>query len=186
MNFETMPKKALSGFIKIYQVDALTSTRELILEQPNMILNNGSRIIAYSLAGVPNSKIWGMYIGYNNDPSGSFEKLAIEGTYAHPFRVDGYFGYIREPLTFDPTYLSDAGYVDNIVLFSTMITAANSTLGSTLRSGTSSLFEVGLIAALDPSSADKDLVFSRTQFNSITYNSNYNLNIVWGIKTDLS
>jgi len=184
MNFESMPKHTMSGFVKIFEVEPSSGAQHLLVDQPNMILKAGAKIMAYALAGKLNAKIWGMYIGYNN-ASGSFTAPNIDENYSDPFKSSVDFGYIREPLTFEPTYLSDAGYEDNIVLFSTMVTSANETVGASLETDVSKLFEVGLVAAMDPTTAAQDLVFSRTQFNSIVYNANYNLNIVWGIKIDL-
>lgn len=184
MNCEKVTSKQLSGFIKIARIDPNTGETTTLVDKSNMLMKAGSTLIAYCLSGKPNANIWGMYVGYNNSV-GSFDLPAVDSGYSVPFLDTGLYGYIREPLTFEPTFLSTTTYTDNVALFSTMITSANNVLGADLVDGTSKLFEVGLVAALDRTSAAKDRVFSRTQFNNITYNANYNLNIVWGIKIDL-
>lgn len=175
--------KSISGFVKIWKSSPITGKSELVVDQPNLILANGAKLLAYALGGKENAKIWGMYIGFNNDGMGSFIRPTIDIAYSHPFSTfSGDFGYLREPLTFSPHYLSDTGYADNTALFSVMVTSANSIAGAQFEHGVSRIYEVALVGALDPNNSSKDIVFSRTGFNSVLYDSNFNFTITWGIK----
>ena len=174
--------KALAGFVKIWQVDPSTGKSSLIVDKPNMILKGGAKVIARALGGDPQAKIWGMYIGYNNTEFSLSDAPAITVDYSNPF--NGFtppFGYLREPLTFTPTYMSSAEYDENTVLFSTMITSAQSA-GGAIFSEDSRIYEVALVSAGEANSAIKDTVFSRTNFNPIRYNASYNFTITWGVR----
>lgn len=178
----------LAGFVKVWRTDVKTGEAVLLVDKQNKILKQGAKIISQLLGGKPESKIWGMYIGYNNDPS--YTLLAaptIDVDYSYPFLQfaedpESSFGYLREPLTFTPNYLSSTDYEDNTVLFSTMITSANSVGGAAFTTGVSNIYEVALIAAPTTDNKTKDLVFSRTNFNPIQYNSSYNFTITWGVR----
>lgn len=172
-------EKALSGFIKIWKNDPITGENTLVVDKPNMILKGGARIISHLLGGQAEAKIWGMYIGYNNTEE--FNKPTIDQDYSSKFSsYTGAFGYLREPLTFSPSYMSSEGYDENTVLFSTMITSATKAGGADFNSD-SRIYEVALIAATTDSPTG-DIVFSRTNFNQIQYNSNYNFTITWGVR----
>jgi hypothetical protein len=173
----------LSGFIKIHQVDPISGESTLLVDKKNMILRGGAKLIAHALGGSNTAKIWGMYIGYNNDPAfdiGQAKGITVD--YANPFSgFDGYFGYLREPLTFTPTYLSSTNYTENTVLFSTMVTTATKQGGADFNEN-SKIYEVALVSAEDSTVAERDTVFSRTNFNPIQYNSSYNFTITWGVR----
>jgi hypothetical protein len=174
---------ALTGFVKVWKTDVLSGETELLVDKKNMILKGGAKLIAYALAGKPMSNIWGMYIGYNNG-DGEFDKPSIDIDYNYKFsdyQAEDNFGYLREPLTFTPSFLSSPGYTDNTVLFSTMITSA-SAAGGAVFDETSRIYEVALVAVEDPTSTVRDTVFSRTNFNPIKYDSNYNFTITWGVR----
>jgi hypothetical protein len=175
--------KSISGFIKVWKSCPVSGKSELIIEQPNLVLYGGASLMAYSLASKPNSGIWGMYIGYNNNQT--FVPPTIDVSYSQPFSsfsADRGFGYLREPLTFTPNYLSDAGYKDNTVLFSTMITSSTAAGGAPFLDGISNIYEVALVGAPDPPNSNKDIVFSRTGFNTVRYDNTFNFTITWGIK----
>jgi hypothetical protein len=183
-NTETLSvPQALAGFIKIHQVDPASGESLLLVDKQNMILRGGAKLIAHALGGDTNAKIWGMYVGYNN--SEGFTKTdspAITVDYANPFSgFVGDFGYLREPLTFTPTYLSSPSYTENTVLFSTMITTAFSAGGAVFNTD-SKIYEVALVAIEDAANPNRDTVFSRTNFNPIQYNSSYNFTITWGVR----
>jgi hypothetical protein len=149
-----------------------------------LILKGGAKIIAHALGGDMSSKIWGMYIGYNNDVN--FDPVtdapAIDVDYTNKFvNFEEPFGYLREPLTFSPSSISSPQYEDNTVLFSTMITSASSAGGAAFGE-TSQIYEVALVAVPSIDSPLADTVFSRTSFNPIQYNSNYNFTITWGVR----
>jgi hypothetical protein len=174
--------KALAGFVKIWKTDIQTGESSLVVDKPNMILKGGAKMIAHALGGKPEAAIWGMYIGYNNTEFSLINAPAITVDYANPFNeFSEPFGYLREPLTFTPTYSSSVDYDENTVLFSTMITTASSAGGAIF--GTDSrIYEVALVSAGDVASAARDTVFSRTNFNPIQYNSSYNFTITWGVR----
>jgi len=175
--------KALSGFIKVWKTDSISGESTLLVDKPNMILKGGANIIARALGGDPLAKIWGMYIGYCNAP-GDFQKPSIDIDYSSPFiNYVGDFGYLREPLTFNPNYLYSAGYEnsENTVLFSTMVTTATKAGGADFNES-SQIYEVALVSVPDLANPGKDTVFSRTNFNPVLYNSNYNFTITWGVR----
>lgn len=176
--------KALEGFIKIWQSDPVTGEVKLLVDKNNLILKGGAKLIAHALGGDDTAKIWGMYIGYNNNPDFDLvtDAPAIDVDYTNRFiNFESPAGFLREKLTFSPTYLSSSQYEDNTVLFSTMITSASSAGGAEFNT-TSQIYEVALISVSDPENATTDTVFSRTNFNPIQYNSNYNFTITWGVR----
>lgn len=171
----------LKGFVKIYRQNISTGASELIVDKSNMILKGGASLLASTLAGDKNSSIWGMYIGYNNEPS--FSKPEISVDYGNPFSLfTEPFGYLREPLTFPATFSSSEGYNNNTVLFSTMITSATKAGGADFENNVSNIYEVALVAAPDISNPIRDVVFSRTNFNQILYDASYNFTITWGVR----
>jgi len=181
-NTETLSvPQALTGFVKIHQVDPVSGETTLLVDKQNMIMRKGATIIAHALGGDAYAKIWGMYVGYNNNEDFTKEQApAITVDYSNPFsdfnEAQG-FGYLREPLTFTPTYLSSPSYSENTVLFSTMITTAFKAGGAIFNTD-SKIYEVALVAT----SPTGDTVFSRTNFNPIQYNSSYNFTITWGVR----
>jgi hypothetical protein len=175
---------SLEGFIKIWQTDPKSGEIKLLVDKRNLILKGGAKIIASALGGNVDSKIWGMYIGYSNDPNFDLvtDAPTIDVDYSNRFiNFESPLGFLREQLTFSPTYMSTTGYESNTVLFSTMITSANSAGGAEFNTD-SQIYEVALISAADPTAALYDTVFSRTNFNPVQYNSNYNFTITWGIR----
>jgi hypothetical protein len=176
----------LTGFIKIHKTEKMSGKTTILVDKKNLILKGGAKIISQALGGLENSKIWGMYIGYSNNPEFNVNENAptIDVDYTNKFSdfsTENDFGYLREQLTFTPSFLSSAGYDNNTVMFSTMITSASSA-GGALFSEDSQIYEVALIAAYEPLNPAKDIVFSRTNFNSIKYDSNYNFTITWGVR----
>jgi hypothetical protein len=182
---KTNLNKAISGFVKIWKTSPITGESQLVIDQPNMILYGGARLMSYALSGRENAKIWGMYIGFNNNQNGVFTRPVIDASYSQPFSglsTQSGFGYLREPLTFTPTYLSDGIYIDNTVLFSVMVTASTSVNATPFLHDVSRIYEVALVGASDPTNSSKDIVFSRTGFNPVKYDTNFNFTITWGIK----
>lgn len=181
----TVPNN-LTGFVQIWKTDKNSGARELVVDKQNMILKGGAQIIAHALAGKPGANIWGMYIGYYNG-SGNVPPPIIDIDYSSPFinYVDP-LGYLREPLTFTPSYMSSPGYeaYENTVLFSTMITTAYKAGGAASAdfNTSSQIYEVALVSAPEATNLTKDTVFSRTSFNPVQYNSNYNFTITWGVR----
>ena len=189
----------MQGFFSIWAVDKATGERTLLRKKKNMILNQGADLVAQALAGVANTNISHMYIGYKNAPDGTFTKPTIDKEYSIPFSGYGTgvtysdFGYLRVPLAYSPSFIAQSGYNSNIALFTTIITTSDSginssvnfidevTAGETLVDP-SQIFEVALVAALDPTGESQDKVFSRAQFEPLLYNPSYNLTITWGVQ----
>jgi hypothetical protein len=173
----------LSGFVKIWRTSPATGEQELLLEKQNLILKGAAKIVTSSLAGLPDSKIHGMYIGFNNNLTGYTPK-AIDTDYTNKFyNYSGDFGCLREKLTFPPTFISSPGYeaFSNTVLFSTIVTTSSSIRGAEFNE-TSQIHEVALFNAPNENDISQDIIFSRTNFNPIVYNSSYNFTITWGIR----
>lgn len=170
----------LTGFVKIWKIDKHTGETALIVDKKNMILKGGAKLIAHALGGDQYAKIWGMYVGYNN--TATFNPPSIDIDYSNKFvSYSAPFGYIREPLTFSPTYQTSLGYDENVVLFSTMVTSATKAGGADFGAD-SRMFEVALVSAVADNDLTKDTVFSRTNFNPVQYNSSYNFTITWGVR----
>lgn len=183
-----------SGFFKIWKVHKQTGARELVIDKKNMILYQGADLMALALAGVKNAKVSHLYVGYKTtaDISG-FVPPTIDKEYSNKFEdYDNAvgledLGYLRLPLAFTPTYLSTTDYENNTVIFTAVVSNNTSSFGGAdfFDSGEatpSHLFEVALVAALDPTGSTKDKIFSRANFEPIVYDSNYNLTISWGIQ----
>jgi uncharacterized membrane protein YkvA (DUF1232 family) len=173
---------AFKGFVKVWKTHKTTGEKKLVLEKDNLILAMGANVLAYALAGQQSSNVSTMYVGYNNNSSFSYP--TIDTAYSQPFNglsIGAGFGYLREPLSFSPNFLSDAGYTDNTVIFTTMISSASAFYGNTFTSGTSQIYECALVVTPTNNAAD-DLVFSRINFSQIEYDDSYNLTISWGVK----
>jgi hypothetical protein len=63
-----------------------------------------------------------------------------------------------------------------------MISSSTAAGGAAFTSGTSRIYEVGLVNAPNPNTSASDIVFSRTGFNNVLYDSNFNFTVTWGIK----
>jgi hypothetical protein len=172
----------LRGFVKIWKVHKVTGEKILVLDKDNTILNLGAGLLARLLSGASGSGISSFYIGFNNNDS--FTYPTIDVAYSQPFNqlsVAAGFGYLRLPLSFPPSFLSDSGYINNTVIFSTIIASATSFYGNDFTSGTSNLYELALVAT-PTSNPNDDIPYARINFNQIEYDSSYALAISWGIK----
>lgn len=175
----------VSGGVWVWQVDPATGKKNLLVKKHNMILYDGATILSKLLAGKPNYKIYGMYVGYENGVVGSVTPKVIDKAYSQPFTPSAYtspYGYLRQPLIYTPTFQSSSPYTDNIPVFTISITSATAAGGAAFTSGDSKIFEVALIAAPVSGDTTQDIVFSRTNFNQIEYDNSFNLMISWGIK----
>lgn len=178
------------GFVKIWKSDPKTGEKELILDKKNTILYSGSDLLAQALSGTPNTGISHMYIGYTNDvntPSAGYT-IAKNAT---SFSTTSPLGYLRVPLTFPATFMSETNYSNNIPVFTVILNGANSyqvTTGSpaTLTNSTSKFYELALVASTDPTGTVNthpgDKIFARVTFDKITYDSSFNLTISWGVR----
>ena len=192
-NIENSPGQKMQGFIKIWAVDPKTGERWLLRDQPNMILYAGADLMAQVLAGVAHTNISNIYVGYQNVASPSnVNPPTIDKAYSVPFANYGSgaysnYGYLRLPLAYSPSFSSEPNYTSNIVLFTTIITTTNNatptnSFKDSTQSPPSQIFEVALVSALNPSNNSLDKVFSRANFSPLTYDSNFNLTITWGVR----
>jgi hypothetical protein len=183
-------KNNFRGFYKIWKVNKTTGEKELLVEQDNLVLYSGADLMAQALAGVKNAHISHMYVGYNN-VSGSFTPTTLDK--ANSIGFDNYgsggystFGYLRLPLSYNPTYIAQTNYTNNIVVFTTIISTTDNSHGSTFVdsvAGTpSQIFEIGLAAEINTGNTNSDKLFSRANFSPIIYDANFNLTISWGIE----
>lgn len=191
---DTSKKLNSSGFVKIWRVNKTTGESELVVSKKNMILYQGSDLMAQALAGVKYAKIAFMYMGYKTtaDIEG-FTPPTIDRQYSNKFsdynNVDGLedLGYLRLPIAYTPSYLATTNYQSNTVIFTSIVSNNSSAYSGAEFLDSSSetpsyLFEVALVAALNPSSSVNDIIFSRADFEPIVYDSNYNLTLTWGVQ----
>lgn len=190
-----------SGFIKVWKINTQTGVSELVIDKKNLILYQGSDLLALALGGVKNAKISNLYVGYTNialEDAWAISPLSINKDYStQPFSAYGssgapfnlHSGYLRLPLSYAPMYqASSSDYTSNQVIFSATIgTNVTATGGEAFQyvqssSSPSHVHEVALAAALDPGNPAKDLFFSRASFTPIPVDQNYNLAISWGIQ----
>lgn len=155
--------------------------KQLIVNQPNLIVNQGADIMANAIVGTSNSAINYFYIGY---ATGTYTPPtpAIGDTCAS-FSSTGNYGYLRLPLAFPASYLNETGYANNAPYFTTFITSGSAAYktGAAFTSGVSTLFSLGLVNAPAPSDHTQDRLFSEITFGPITYDSTYGLAITWGV-----
>lgn len=196
---ELLNTKNFKGFFKIWRTHKETGKTELVIDKPNTILYQGSDLLAYALGGIKYAKISHIYVGYSNyDDGDTFDLPIIDKNYnTLPFSSYGVedgdyvdYGYLRLPLSYTPTYqASSTDYEHNTVIFTTVLSLDASPGGQSAEfqfadnvGSQSHLFEVGLSAALDPTTTTKDQVFSRATFTPIMFDPSYNLTISWGIQ----
>jgi hypothetical protein len=174
------------GFIKIWKSCPITGNSELIIDKHNTIMYTGADVLAMALAGVDNAKISHMYLGYSTTPPGSYSIDKANSV----FLADATHGYLRIPLTFPATFLSNDStrYQNNIAVFTVTLNNATGLLanGSQALTGSSQIYEAGLIAALNPNDTaflhPNDQVFARISFTPVTYDPTFNLTVSWGVK----
>lgn len=187
------------GFIKIWKTHKQTGESELLVSKPNKILYQGSDLLAYALAGIKYAKISHICVGYANydDTDNSFSPPVIDKDYnTLPFSSYGVassyldYGYFRLPLSYSPTFqASSTDYEHNTVIFTAIMSFDAEPSGQSVDFETASnpttqshLFEVALSAALDPTTPNKDQIFSRATFTPIMFDPSYNLTISWGVQ----
>jgi hypothetical protein len=95
-------KKFCSGHVRIWKTPKLESVppyafrreSELLVDQPNLILYQGMDLLARSLVGEKDAKIWGMYVGYQNNAVVTMP--TIDRAYSTPFSsYEGQYGYLK-------------------------------------------------------------------------------------------
>jgi hypothetical protein len=182
------------GFIKVWAVNPKTGDKSLLVDKSNLILNGGADLLAQALAGVSSTGISHIYVGYNTF-DGTFTAPVIDREYSVKFPNYGSgsydtYGYLRLPLAYTPSFIGQTGYDNNVVVFTAIISSAGNAHGADFVSSAdagmgnpaSQIFEVGLVAALDPTSSAQDVVFSRANFTPLLYDPNFNLTITWGVQ----
>jgi hypothetical protein len=135
------------------------------------------------LAGQPHAKISHFYIGYNNNAGFTGTATIIDKTNS-TFLIDANYGYLKIPLTFPASYLEEPNYQHNIVVFTILLANPDPFKqgASPIFNSSSKMFEIGLVAALNPDGNNNDAVFSRAQFTPLQYDPGFNLTISWGIR----
>jgi len=171
-----------TGSLKIWQQPVVGGKPQLILEKPNMVVYQGSDILANTLGGKQNSAISHMYIGFHNGSSFSPPAISKSDTRATYQAFSGNFGYLRFLLSTTPSYFTDTNYSNNNVVFTATVVASASEAGATFTPGTSYIYEAGLVNAQVPTDKAQDRLFSRANFSEIEFVSTYNLIISWAVK----
>lgn len=180
------------GFIKITAFNPKTGDFKTLIDKPNTVVYSGADLLAKALAGSSYSAITNMYVGFNNDagfptsptpPTVNKTDTAQTMIEFYTDNVGDGFGGLRLPLSLIPSYLTtSSSYVNNVVVFTTTVVSATAVAGDAFAAGTSQIYEVGLVAAGASSTVASDKLFSRAQFDPITYVANYNLTINWGVR----
>jgi hypothetical protein len=182
MNFtDDFDASLFKGHIKVYRTHKASGKSELVVNKPNTIVFTGADIMARCLGGEENSAISHFYIGYNNSESFSPPPITLYSKASDFSLFVAPFGYLRLPLSWVPSYFNETNYNSNIAVFSTVIATATASGGAAFTSGTSYIYEAGMIAATDPLDPTQDILFNRANFTPILFNSAYNLTIVWAI-----
>lgn len=172
---------SVKGHVKIWQTHKETGKSELVVDKKNLVLYSGATILSYALSGNPGYSINTMYIGYCN--SGSFTAPTIDLANSQPLNSlnPATFGYLRVPLSFAPSYVSQTNYVNNTAIYTAQISSGTAYFGPTFTSGTSTIYGLALVAAPNPTNGSQDVYFSRLNFSNLLYSSTYNLTISWGV-----
>jgi hypothetical protein len=171
--------RSAKGFIRITRIHPITGKTTTIEYKPNTILYQGADIMAMALAGVQNSPISHFYIAYNDTTGDPFPSYSIQQGNTTMLAGDHY-GYLKVPLTYPASYLSETNYSNNIVVFTVLLSNPGSYAVSPsvpFADGVE-MFEVSLVSA----STNGDKIFSRAQFTPIAFDSSHNITISWGIK----
>jgi hypothetical protein len=177
---------AANGHVKIWTVDKDFKNPVLTFNGDNTIVKGGSDILAAALSGVPNSAITHFYVGYNNDGgfTGSAEPaITISDTIAS-FPTTGDYGYVRIPLSFPASFLTDgSGYTANIPYYTSFLVAGSvfDSYGAEFDNG-SKIFALGLVNAQNSSNNSGDRLFSKIYLSPvITYDTAHGAVITWGV-----
>lgn len=175
-------KPKYQGFIKIWSSNSQTGEKKLLIDKSNTILNQGSDLLAFCLTGKPNSGISHLYLGYNNTPSFPGTGVNIDKT-DPSMRIDANYGYLRIPLSYAPSFLKSEGYLNNIPVFSILLSNPASYIvgASPTFDDNSYMYEIALAAETVPGTPASDMVFSKADFGPLVYSQEHNLTISWGI-----
>ena len=157
--------KDASGHVRIWNLNS----KELLLNQANIITYQGASIAAKALSGLPNTSISHIYVGYNT--TGTVPTVSVGDTVS---TITGLNSYARIPLSFTPSFANETNYSSNLVYFTVYIT------GSTPITDGKQIVELGLVSAQDGNPSD-DLLFSHISFSPIIYQAAYGLAVTWGL-----
>lgn len=178
-NYEA--NKDFKGLFKLWQHSSVDGSKILRVEKRNTIVYTGADLLAYSLAGKANASISHMYIGYNNDPGFDVNNEPAVSKADTTFNSSGDYGYVRVPLSFPATFGEETNYDHNSVYFTVMLNQAPSSVGATF-DNTSNIYSAGLVAALNPSGSNQDVLFAKIQFTPVLYDPTFGLTLTWGVK----
>ena len=178
-NEYTLNKNAL-GRIKIWRIYLKTGQKELLVDKPNLITKQGAGILASAVAGQASSAIDHFYVGFNT-ASEYTPTIAVTDTVSS-FSVLNDNGYLRLPLAFPPSFLTETTYTKpNAPYFTTFITEGSGAFANPSGSfvGHPDIFitTLGLVNA----GLTQDNLFSKISFEKIKFNSGFGLAITWGI-----
>lgn len=152
-----------SGRVRIWRYSDAIGYGDLLLDQPNLITKIGAGLAAAAIAGVPNSAITHIYVGYNN---GGDASPTVNDT------VSSFSTFAKIPLAFSPSFATTgiSGYSNNQAYFTIYVT------GSALPNS-ASIQSLGLVNG----SGSSDLLFSKIAFSPVVYDNTHGLAISWGI-----
>ena len=170
------------GHVKIWQFNPESGEKKLLVDKDNLILRTGADVMAASLAGQPNSKISHFYIGYTSSGTTPVApSITVGSTKAELFPTDATHGYLRVPLAFPASFLSEDNYTANVPYFTCFITNGSYTShGATFGNGVN-LYTLGLVNAQNPSGSNQDRLFSAISFTPIQYSAANGLAIKLGV-----
>ncbi|NBQ67620.1 MAG: hypothetical protein EBU46_01835 [Nitrosomonadaceae bacterium] len=176
-----LANKDCMGMIKIWKFNPKTGEKALLKDVRNTIVYSGADILAYALAGKPNSAISHFYLGYNNNEAFNVNDVAAVTKSSTGMASTGDFGYIRVPLSFPASFSAESNYSHNTAFFTVMITNPPIPTGAEFGSS-SKIYAAGLVVAGNPEGSNQDKLFSKAQFAPITYDPSFGLTITWGVK----
>ena len=153
------------GQVRIWSLNADKGIDKLLLDQPNLIVNQGADIAAKALSGLANTSISHIYVSYSSGTTPPSVALTDD--------VSTFGTFARIPLSFSPSFANETNYSNNLVYFTAYIT------GTTIPNG-QNIMALGLINATTSSSAG-DKLFSKISFSPIVYQSAYGIAITWGL-----
>lgn len=174
---------AANGHVKIWDVNTATGDKQLLLDKPNLITKLGAGVLASALAGLSNAGVTHFYVGYCASGVSPSETGPTIDDNISSFISDANNGYLRIPLSFPASFLTESGYASaNATYFTTFITSGSFgvSTGMSFANGVK-FYALGLINAQSYNDPSSDRLFSKIYFGPIVYDSTHGLAITWGI-----
>ena len=189
------PNWLTEGHFRMTAYSPLTGESRILVDKQNTIMYPATAIVARGLAGLANSSISHLYIGYNNDntyPAGGYT-ISPSTT---DFPRNTVTGLLRIPIVFPAAITPADDHSYQWVVFNVLVNQpVNCRVGvsPTLSSGSggtgSYFFEAALVSQTDPTGSTSniadDLVLSRVAFTRLAYNELFSLTVSWGIKLSI-